>query len=276
MIIGIVGLGLIGGSFARVLKTNEENKVYAAEINRSSYLAACMTGSCDGELNQETIGLCDCILVCTYPGVAIDYVISNQSKFKKGAIIVDCCGTKRLICEKLNPLNQKNDFVYIGGHPMAGTQQWGYGHSRASLFSGASMILTPDQNVDIITLEKVKSFFMGCGFGSVVFTTPEEHDRIIAFTSQIPHIISNAYVKSPTAMQHKGFSAGSYKDISRVAKLNHTLWGELFLENSDYLIDELDVLIDNLCKYRDALKSGDKVELSRLMEEGSQCKSKAK
>ncbi|MBR4282659.1 MAG: prephenate dehydrogenase, partial [Clostridia bacterium] len=196
--------------------------------------------------------------------------------FKKGAIVIDCCGIKRDICEQLNPLNEENKFIFIGGHPMAGTQQWGFSHSRASLFSNASMILTPDDTADISTLEKIKAFFLDCGFGTVVFTTPEEHDRIIAFTSQLPHVISNAYVKSPSALQHKGFSAGSYKDMSRVAKLNGNLWGELFLKNSDYLIEELDILIENLSKYKDALKNNDEKELSKLLTDGSECKAKAK
>lgn len=276
MNIGIVGLGLIGGSFARVLKSNPENKVFATDLNRSAYLAACMTGSCDDELNETNIGLCDYILVCAYPQASVNYITENKSRFKKGAVVVDCCGIKRDICQKLNPLNAHNDFIFIGGHPMAGTQQWGFSHSRASLFSNASMILTPDGTADISTLEQVKNFFLKCGFGTVVFTTPEEHDKIIAFTSQLPHIISNAYVKSPCALQHKGFSAGSYKDMSRVAKLNGNLWGELFLKNSDYLIDELDILIENLSKYRDALKNNDEKELSQLLTDGSECKAKAK
>ena len=276
MNIGIVGLGLIGGSFARVLKQNSDNKVFAADVNRSAYLAACMTGSCDDELTKDNIGICDYLLVCAYPGASVEYITENKNNFKKGAVVVDCCGIKRDICEKLNPLNEKGDFVFIGGHPMAGTQQWGFNHSRPSLFSNASMILTPDNTVDILTLEKVKAFFLGCGFGTVVFTTPEEHDKIIAFTSQLPHVISNAYVKSPSALQHKGFSAGSYKDMSRVAKLNGNLWGELFLKNSDYLIEELDILIENLSKYRDALENNDDKELSQLLTDGSECKAKAK
>ncbi|MBR2152853.1 MAG: prephenate dehydrogenase [Clostridia bacterium] len=276
MNIGIVGLGLIGGSFARVLKQNDNNKIFAADVNRSAYLAACMTGSCDDELTADNIGLCDYILVCAYPEASVNYIIENKNRFKKGAVVIDCCGVKRDICKRLNPLNEKNDFIFVGGHPMAGTQQWGFNHSRASLFSGASMILTPDSTVEISILEKIKAFFLDCGFGTVVFTSPEEHDKIIAFTSQLPHIISNAYVKSPSALQHKGFSAGSYKDMSRVAKLNGNLWGELFLKNSDYLIDELDIFIEHLTEYRDALKNSNEKELSQLLTDGSECKSKAK
>ncbi len=276
MNIGIVGLGLIGGSFARVLKTNPENMVFAVDLNRSAYLAAYMTGSCDDELKPDNIGLCDYVLVCAYPEASVNYIIENRKRFKKGAIVIDCCGIKRDICMRLNPLNEENEFIFIGGHPMAGTQQWGFSHSRASLFSNASMILTPDSTANISTLEQVKAFFLGCGFSTVVFTTPEEHDKIIAFTSQLPHIISNAYVKSPSALQHKGFSAGSYKDMSRVAKLNGKLWSELFLKNSDYLIDELDILIENLSEYRDALKNNNEEELSQLLTDGSECKAKAK
>lgn len=276
MIIGIVGLGLIGGSFARALKQDPNNKVLASDINRSAYLAACMTDACDGELKEDTISSCDYLLVCTYPEAAAEFILNNKKRFKKNAIVVDCCGIKRDICERINGLNADGDFLFIGGHPMAGTQQWGFSHSRASLFANAPMILTPDGNTPIMMLENVKNFFLNCGFGSVVFTTPEEHDKIIAFTSQLPHIISNAYVKSPTASQHKGFSAGSYKDMSRVAKLNCNLWSELFLKNADFLTEELDIFIDNLIEYRDALKAKDAERLSKLLSVGSECKNKAK
>ena len=276
MIIGIVGLGLIGGSFAQIIKNNNNNTVYASEINRSSYLAAKMTGACDSELNAKTLPLCDFVLICTYPSSIVNYVIENSNLFKKDAIIVDCCGVKKKICNKLYSISKDKGFHYIGGHPMAGTQQWGFSHSRASLFANASMILTPDENTNIATLEKAKLFFKECGFGSVIFCTPDEHDKMIAFTSQLPHIISNAYVKSPSAIKHKGFSAGSYKDLSRVAKLNSPLWTELFNDNREYLIDELDIFIENITQYRDALRTNDLAKLTSLLDEGSQMKSQAK
>lgn len=276
MNVGIVGLGLIGGSLARAVKEMTEHTLYAYDISVSAVLAAKMVGSCDGDLDSQTLGLCDIVMISTYPQAAIDYVKANKDNFKKGAIVIDCCGVKRVVCDELTDLAEKNGFIFIGGHPMAGTQFWGFEHSRASLFKGASMILAPGHRIaDIQLLDMLKNFFVSLGFGTLTITTPEEHDRIIAYTSQLAHVVSNAYVKSPTALNRKGFSAGSYRDMTRVAKLNVNMWTELFLENGDYLADEIDLLTENLKQYSEAIRANDRERLSQLLQDGKDTKKQA-
>jgi prephenate dehydrogenase len=275
MNIGIVGLGLIGGSMARAIKENTEHKVYAYDISQSAMLAAKVMNTIDGELVDDNIGNCDIIILSLYPQATVDYVKANASAIKKGAIIIDCCGTKRYVCNELVSFAKENGFTFIGGHPMAGTQFWGFEHSRASLFKGASMIIAAQGISDIKILETIKNFFISIGFTDITFTTPEEHDRIIAYTSQLAHVVSNAYVKSPTALEHKGFSAGSYKDMTRVAKLNVDMWTELFIENGDNLSNEIDLLVKNLQQYSKAIKNKDAEKLSQLLEDGKETKKQA-
>ena len=275
MNIGIVGLGLIGGSMARAIKENTEHKVYAYDISQSAMLAAKVMNTIDGELVDDNIGNCDIIILSLYPQATVDYVKANASAIKKGAIIIDCCGTKRYVCNELVSFAKENGFTFIGGHPMAGTQFWGFEHSRASLFKGASMIIAAQGISDIKILETIKIFFISIGFTDITFTTPEEHDRIIAYTSQLAHVVSNAYVKSPTALEHKGFSAGSYKDMTRVAKLNVDMWTELFIENGDNLSNEIDLLVKNLQQYSKAIKNKDAEKLSQLLEDGKETKKQA-
>ncbi|MBP3447271.1 MAG: prephenate dehydrogenase [Clostridia bacterium] len=274
MNIGIVGLGLIGGSMAKAIKEMTAHKVYGYDILQSSLLAAQMTKSIDSVLDEKNLQECDIVIVSLYPQATVEYVTKNATLFKKGCIVVDCSGVKRSICEALEPVADKNGFIFIGGHPMAGTQFWGFDASRSSLFKGASMILAPNAT-DIAVLEKVKELFVSIGFADTTFTTPEDHDRIIAYTSQLAHIVSNAYIKSPTALDRKGFSAGSYKDMTRVAKLNENMWTELFLENKDFLAEEIDLLIENLTKYSDALKENDETKLRQLLKDGKDTKKQA-
>ncbi|MDR0196717.1 MAG: prephenate dehydrogenase [Oscillospiraceae bacterium] len=272
MNIGIVGLGLIGGSLAKAVKENTSHTVLAYDKSPGAFLEAKLVGAVDGELDFDGVSECDFVLVAILPSAAIEYIKENAARFKKGAAVIDCCGVKRGICAEIMPVAEENGFVFIGGHPMAGTQLWGFRHSRGSLFNKASMLLVPPPNVDINILDKAKKFFTGIGFGEVVFTTPEEHDRIIAFTSQLAHTVSGAYIKSPAAKEHKGFSAGSYKDMTRVAKLNENMWCELFLENRDFLAGEIDSLIAHLSEYRDAVRDGDAERLRELLREGRERK----
>lgn len=275
MQIGIVGLGLIGGSFARAIKEQTDHTVLAYDIDRSTLLGASLIGAIDGELDDVSLRDCDLILLSLYPQAVIEYVTAHADSIRPGAIVIDCCGVKRVVCAPLCALAQKQGFHFLGGHPMAGTQFWGFAHARASLFRGASMILTTDNVNDIHVLETVKQLFLSLGFEKLTFTTAKEHDEIIAYTSQLAHVVSNAYVKSPTALARKGFSAGSYRDMTRVAKLNVDMWTELFLENSDNLTKELDLLIENLQQYRDAIAEEDEARLRQLLEDGRQTKRQA-
>ena len=155
---------------------------------------------------------------------------------------------------------------------MAGSQFSGFKYSRANLFDNAPMVLVPPVFDDMALLDRVKEALNPCHFGSFSVTTAEDHDKKIAFTSQLAHIVSNAYVKSPTALEHKGFSAGSYRDLTRVAWLNAPMWSELFLENRDNMLHELDCLMDRLMEYRAAIAEDDAAALTQLLEDGKKRK----
>ena len=181
---------------------------------------------------------------------------------------MDCCGIKTQVCSRCFPLAKEYGFTFVGGHPMAGSQFSGFKYSRANLFKGAPMVLVPPVFDDILLLDRVKTALKPCNFGFFSVTTAEEHDKMIAFTSQMPHILSNAFIKSPTAQQHRGFSAGSYKDLTRVAWLNPKMWAELFLSNKDNILFELDTYINALTQYKDAIAREDKTTLIALLDEG--------
>ena len=180
-----------------------------------------------------------------------------------------------LVVGGIAPVAEQYGFAYIGGHPMAGKERGGFTSATDDLYVGASMILTPDKRTDMQLLEMLKAFFLDIGFASLTFSTPDEHDRIIAFTSQLAHIVSSAYVKSPEAQRRRGFSAGSFQDMTRVARLDENMWTELFLDDADYLTTELDEIIRHLTEYQDALKARDAQKLHDLLKDGREKKASA-
>lgn len=271
MNVGILGLGLIGGSLARAYKL-AGHTVYAKNRDESMMAFAMLSGAVDGKLDESTVPQCDLILLAIYPAGSADWLEANAPLISRESLVIDCCGTKQLVCQRCFPLAEKYGFTFVGGHPMAGSQFSGFKYSRASLFQGAPMVLVPPVYDDMALLQRVKDALEPCGFGFFSVTTAVDHDRMIAFTSQMPHILSNAFIKSPTALEHKGFSAGSYRDLTRVAWLNPGMWTELFLENRENLLFELDTYIHNLAEYRDALANQDEDTLYRLLDDGKKRK----
>ena len=271
MKVGILGLGLIGGSLARAYAL-EGHTVYAIQRNEAMLSFAMLAGAVHGKLNEETIPECDLILLAIYPDGNASWLEKNAHLVSKNALVIDCCGIKTEVCRRCFPLAQQYGFTFIGGHPMAGSQFSGFKYSRADLFEGAPMVLVPPVFDDIHLLDRAKEALRPCHFGSYSVTTAQEHDKMIAFTSQMPHILSNAFIKSPTALKHKGFSAGSYKDLTRVAWLNPQMWAELFLDNKDNILFELDTYLDNLKAYRDAIAAEDMEALVALLDEGKKRK----
>jgi prephenate dehydrogenase len=267
-----VGLGLIGGSIAKAIKQNTEHEVYGTDLQESVIFKAQLLEAIDGRLTEDMVGDCDYIVLALYPGATVSFVKEHRSAFKKGAVVIDCCGVKGAVCSEICPIAAEEGFSYVGGHPMAGIEFSGFEHSQKGLFKHASMVLTPQTDMTIQEMERLKVFWVSLGFNHVQLSTPEEHDRIIAFTSQLAHVVSSAYVKSPTSLQHKGFSAGSYKDLSRVAKLNETMWTELFMLNRDNLVNEIDGMIERLQQYRDAISEGREKDLWDLLHEGTERK----
>jgi len=267
MTVGIVGLGLIGGSFAKAYQ-NTGHTVLALDTDESVFGFAEISNTVNGRLTKENASECDLILVCVYQSAAIGFLKEYGPHFGKKPVVIDCCGTKKVIVKEGMAIAEKDGFTYVGGHPMAGTHNSGFKYSRANLFSGAPMVIVPKTYDDIAFLDRIKNLLKPAGFGSLTVTTAEKHDEMIAFTSQLAHVVSSAYIKSPTALEQKGYSAGSYKDMTRVAWLNPAMWTELFLNNREHLVFEIDTLIDNLTQYREAIAGGDAGTLMRLLEEG--------
>lgn len=275
MNIGVVGLGLIGGSIAKSAKKNTNFKVYGYDINQQVVKDAVKDKVLNGELTQEKISICDYIFIPLYPEAVVSFLKENAGFIKPEAVVIDCAGVKRSVCSQCFKIAEENNFTFVGGHPMAGTQFSGFENSKDTMFYNAPFVLTPKENEDILVLANARDVIMKLGFGRVSVMTPEKHDKLIAFTSQLAHVVSNAFVKSPSALERKGISAGSYKDLTRVAYLNENMWTELFLDNKDNLIFELDNIINELQKYSDAMKNNDAQTLCQLLKDGKEAKEKA-
>ncbi len=271
--VGIVGLGLIGGSFAKALHAGG-TEVYAYNRTHST-LELAMIDTVDGELDDTTIGSCELIILAGYPASSVEWLENKAELISPGAIVIDAVGVKRNVCTCCQGISAGHGWTFVGCHPMAGMQFSGYAHATADLYKGAPMVVVPPEMDDIsrvIILERIEHLLAPCGFGSYTLSTAEHHDQVIAFTSQLAHVVSNAYVKSPMARVHEGFSAGSYKDLTRVARLNPDMWTELFLENADYLSNEIATLINNLSQYKEALDERDETRLHDLLAEGDRIK----
>lgn len=268
MKIGIIGLGLIGGSLAMSIRRHTEHTVFGYDIDEQVMLRAKAAEAIHDALDDDTLPACDIVLVALYPELCAQYIISHADAFGPRALVIDCAGVKRHVCRQVEPVAAEHPWTYIGGHPMAGREFSGFQSARADLFENASMILCPAPEVDIEARELAKAFFLESGFKLVRFCTPEAHDQMIAYTSQLAHVVSGAYVKNPLSAQHKGFSAGSFLDMTRVARLNENMWTELFLENDDLLLPAVDDLIYRLNQYRDALAARDPEKLRPVLREG--------
>ena len=271
MKIAVIGLGIIGGSFCKAIKKHTAHTVIGINRTRSVAEQAKKDGSIDIIGTVESLSDADVIFLCMYPQACVDFIKENGKFIKKGALVTDSSGIKSAICPQLYELSQKFGFVFVGSHPMAGKEKNGYEVSEAELYKGASFIITPC-SADEKYVKTLADLALSIGFGQIKITTPEEHDRMIAFTSQLPHVLACSYVLSPCCPNHNGFSAGSYRDVSRVANINSKLWSELFLENREPLITELDILIENITRIKDAIKDNDRERLADLLEQGHKIK----
>ena len=274
MKIGIAGLGLIGGSLAKAYN-RAGDEVYGYNRNKTTYGFAEMSGAVDGELNNESIGQCDVIFICLTIDAAVDWLRKKAPLFTPGQIVIDCCGIKRRICETGFEEAGKYGFTFIGGHPMAGRQYGGFRNSKEDLFDGATMILVAEHRDDIELLSRLKDIFKRAGFGKISFMTAEQHDDMIAFTSQMTHIAANAFVKDE-AKYPGGFpEGGSFRDFTRVADLNENMWTDLFLENKDNLLKVLSDYIEELEKYKAAIEAEDEDTVKELLRAGTKSKKAA-
>ncbi len=272
MIVGIIGLGLIGGSLAKAFCRRKDVTVLGWDTNRSIVEFAQIAEAIQAPLTEENLNTVDLLLLATYPEAVVEHMERLAPRLSKHTMVIDCAGTKEKVCNAVFPLAEQYGFRFLGGHPMAGTHNSGFKYSREDLFDGAPMVLVPPNFYDIRLLDEAKKMLAPVGFGRVSITTAADHDKRIAFTSQLAHVVSNAYVKSPTAREHAGFSAGSYKDLTRVAWLNPDMWAELFLENKEHLLFELNTIIENLTEYKTAMEQDDFSTLRQLLDDGRRIK----
>ena len=274
MKVGIVGLGLIGGSFAKAYSANGI-EVLGYDISDEIISVALECGAIKDKLKDTDLAELDLVLVALYPRAAVDYIVSHAHLFGESTYVIDLCGVKSSVCPECFAAAEAHGFTYIGGHPMAGLQFSGFKYSRDNLYKGSSMIIVPPESADLALLEHVKELLAPCEFGRITITSAKNHDAMIAYTSQMAHVVSSAYIKSPSSSMHRGYSAGSYKDLTRVAKLNEDMWTELFFSNREPLLSEIDIFIDEMKKYRDALYKNDVEGMRTLLRDGRIAKEKS-
>ncbi|MBQ9942464.1 MAG: prephenate dehydrogenase [Christensenellaceae bacterium] len=268
MKIAVIGIGLMGGSLCKAIKAHTEHRVAGIDTDPHSIARALACGAIDEAISPEELSDCDLSFICLFPEATVSFVSENACHFKKGSIVADICGVKEKIVDKIEPILSEKDLHYVPTHPMAGREFSGFTYADDSIFNGASFIITPTFNSDPIAISTVQQLALAIGFGRVVFSTAADHDRNIAFTSQLAHVVSNAYIKSPSLWNQSGFSAGSFLDLTRVAKLNEEMWSTLFLWNDKALLFELDTVMENIAKVRDAIAAGDRDTLRDLLKKG--------
>lgn len=263
----VVGLGLIGGSIAKALSAFTSHRVLGMDLDPEVLDEAIACGAIERRGYEEDLPKTDILWLCLYPQAAVEFVRKHGETLKQSCVVTDACGIKNAVCPQLKELSEELGFVFVGGHPMAGKERNGFAVSEATLFRGASYLLVPC-GAPQWAESTMEELALQMGFGRVVKTTPEHHDEMIAYTSQLPHALACAYVLSPRCPGHKGYSAGSYRDVSRVARINETLWTELFLENREALSRELSTLIGNLQEIQNALNAEDAQALKGLLRQG--------
>ncbi|MCM1334387.1 MAG: prephenate dehydrogenase [Bacteroides sp.] len=272
MNIAIVGLGLIGGSFCRTLKKHTFHRIMGIDRDPETIRKALESGAIDEEIEVDRLSEANLTILCLYPEAIVDFVRENADRFKKGGIVTDSCGVKEYVVSRCTPILAEKGVIFVGTHPMAGREFSGFDYSTDDLFEGASYIITPTDETPQIAVDLLQTLAGSLGFGKAVVSTPKRHDEIIAYTSQLAHVVSNAYVKSPTMLNFDGFSAGSFQDLTRVAKLNEYMWSELFMCNREALLNEIDCILEKIAEYRDAIRDGRLDRLIEILRDGRELK----
>ncbi|MBQ8613648.1 MAG: prephenate dehydrogenase [Ruminiclostridium sp.] len=275
MNIAVVGLGLIGGSFCKALKKNTFHRILGIDTSKETINAALECGAIDEEITPERLNEANLTIICLYPEAIVEFVKKNAANFKKGGIVIDSCGVKEYIVNECTPVLDEHGVIFVGTHPMAGREFSGFEYSTDDLYKGASFIITPTDDTPQIAVDLLQTLAGSVGFGKAVVSTPKKHDEVIAYTSQLAHVVSNAYVKSPAMLNFDGFSAGSFQDLTRVAKLNEYMWSELFMCNKEALLKEINCVINSITEYRDAIEQGNLELLIKILRDGRELKEKS-
>ena len=259
--IAVVGLGIIGGSICGAL-TRAGFSVDGFGRSRASIDYAIKAGYIEKE--GQTLADYDVVFIAVPPYATLEYL--KNATFKDGALVCDICGVKSIIEKAV--YEKPRNYRYVGLHPMAGKETSGIASATPDLFKNANVIITRAMQTQEEDVVEVKGYLKVMGFGKIVECTAEEHDKKIALTSQLAHIVSNAYVKSPQVKGYEGFTGGSFQDMTRIAGVDEKVWTPLYACNRENIITELSGLIDNLSTYLTALKTGDDESLSNALKEG--------
>ena len=269
---GVVGLGHIGGSMAKAIRKYTDCTLLGYDTDGAVLSRALDEGVVSAALTPDRLAECELVIIALYPQATVEYVAAHRDRFRKGGLVMDCGGVKGVVCTPLEEVVRDAGFWFVGGHPMAGIERSGYQSAFPELFQGASLILTPYPGTPRSCLDGIWEFARQLGFSRLQPSTPAEHDHIIAYTSQLAHVVSCAYVGSPSAPNFEGFSAGSFKDMTRVAKLNEEMWTELFLENQDALVREIDTLVEELAAFAYTIRRGDRERLRDMLKHAREIK----
>lgn len=275
MNIAVVGLGLIGGSFCKALKKHTFHHIMGIDHDKEAIKKALDYGAIDEEITPDRLNEANLTIICLYPEAIVNFVKQYADKFKKGGIVIDSCGIKEYVVTECTPVLDEQGVIFVGTHPMAGREFSGFDYSQDDLFKGASFIITPTEKTPQIAVDLLQTLAGSIEFGKAVVSTPKKHDEVIAYTSQLAHVVSNAYVKSPVMLNYDGFSAGSFQDLTRVAKLNEFMWSELFMCNKEALLKEINCILDHITEYRDALVNNDTETLINILRDGRILKEKS-
>lgn len=259
--IAVVGLGIIGGSICASL-AKAGYAVDGTDLDKKAVETALDKGYIWAEAVR--LHIYDVVFIAVPPRAAM--TLLETAKFKDGALVADVCGVKSEIEKAV--YSEERNYRYVGLHPMAGKETSGIVSASSELFYMANLIVTHAKETNESAVEEIKELARAMRFGRIIECTADEHDRKIALTSQLAHIVSNAYVKSPQVENYEGFTGGSFQDMTRIAGVDENMWTQLYMCNREYILDELDGLIENLSVYRKAIKNEDEEGLSEALKEG--------
>lgn len=271
----VVGLGLIGGSFCKALKKYTDHHVIGVDADPNTLDLAISMEAVDEVIPMHRLDLLrrgDLVIVAVPPKEIVKFILENKDNFQKGAVVTDVCGVKEYIVNSVSEPLREVGVEFIGAHPMAGTEYSGFTFAKENMFVNASYLVTPTAKTDREKLDKLKQLAYRIGFKKVVETTPENHDQSIAYTSQLAHVVSNSYIRSTTLPKENGFSAGSFLDMTRVARLDENIWCDLFLLNRENLMAEVDQLLDHIGELRALLEAEDREGIRLLLKKGHELK----
>ena len=267
MNITIVGLGVIGGSFAMAFKEAGFEDVYAVDLNKESIEKAKNMGIIkDGSDNaKQILEIADLVIICIYPRIIKDFMMENRNNFKDGAIVTDVAGIKGTLIKQLDDIIPDNiDFIF--GHPMAGRENKGIDHATAECYKGANYLLIDTERNDDDNVLLLQAIIYKLGFKRIIRISSGFHDQIIAFTSHLPHVMAVSLINSDVeARNTEIYMGGSYRDATRVADINEDLWTELFLGNKENLLEVIDDFMAEMGRFREDLAKGDRVSLNKRL-----------